>query len=263
MMKKLILSIAILLTTNAHAGGGGYAGATEFTQIMNNVELVMSTGELITQTSELAQQTMYQINQLNYIKARLSGNGPWFTKAMAIADLRRIVMQGQGIAAGSGNAAEDAANKVLDFASRCGSAVTYGATSSYPYAQIGAARCTGEAFKSWRKMNRDTIKNTIEATDLSASKFETEESTLDYLNSLNDNASGQTEVIQVGNRVAIEQTKQLQELRKMQIAQTNAINASLMTENQEKEDKQQVHNAVFGGSVPYEKRSVQTFTPGR
>lgn len=262
-MKKLILPIAVLLTANAHAGGGGFAGATELTQLMNNAELMVSTGEAITQTAELATQTMNQINQLNYIKQRLTGNGPWFTKAMAIADLRRVVMQGQGIAAGSGNAADDAANKVLDFATRCGSSVTYGANSASPYGKIGAARCTGDAFKSWRKTNRDTIKNTIEANDLSASKFETEESTMDYLNSLNDNAAGQHEVIQVGNRVAIEQTKQLQELRKMQIAQSNAINASLMTENQEKEDKQQVHNSVFGGDSGYQKRSVQTFTPGR
>jgi P-type conjugative transfer protein TrbJ len=262
MKKFLLVGCFAFSFANAYAGGGGFAGATEFTQLENNAELVVSSGELIAQTAEMAQQTMNQINQLNYIKQRLSGNGPWFTKAMAIADLRRIVAQGQGIAAGSGNAATDAANKFLDFSSRCGASVTFGASSSSPYGKIGAARCTGEAFKNWSQINRDTIKNTIEANDLSASKFETEESTMDYLDSLNNNAQGQHEVIQVGNRVAIEEVKQLQELRKMQIAQSNAINSNLMTTNQEKEDKQRIHEAVVGGGTEYQKRTVKQFTPG-
>jgi P-type conjugative transfer protein TrbJ len=260
-MKKIMALGLALAVSNAWAGGGGFAGASEVTQLMNNAELGVSTGELIVQTAEMAQQTYQQIQQLNYIKERLTGNGPWLTKAMAISDLRRIVVKGDAIAAGSGNAAADAANKILDYSVRCGASVQYGVRSSNPMGGIGAAKCSGNEFKKWRQTNRDTIKNTIEANDISASQFESEESTTDYLNSLNDNAAGQTAVTQVGNRVAIEQTKQLQELRKMQIAQNNAINSDMLGKNEEADHKNDVHRQMFESS--YQKGSnVRYFTPG-
>lgn len=264
MKKRLLASVLSVMFVNCvHAGSaGGFGGATEITQIMNNAELGASTGELMVQTASAAERTLTQINQLNYIKQRLNSNGPWYTKALAIVDLRRVVMQGQGIAAGSGNAAIDAANKFLDYAARCGSTVSYGATSKSPYGAIGAAKCSGNEFKKWQQVNRDTIKNTIEANDLSASKFETEESTLAYLDSLNNNVSGQTEVAQVGNRVAMEQVKQMQELRKMQLAQSNAINATMMSNNQEKEDKGEIHRGLFESDYQ-QGENVRYFKPGR
>lgn len=68
-MKKLQLFSAsfLILSFPAHAGGGAGGGATEVTQLLNHVELVMQVGEAVSTTAntlQTAQATMQMLRQL-------------------------------------------------------------------------------------------------------------------------------------------------------------------------------------------------------
>ena len=57
-VKKFLCVMACATSTlmapiQSNAGGGGFAGATEVTQLLNNVQLVMEYGESMKHTYEL------------------------------------------------------------------------------------------------------------------------------------------------------------------------------------------------------------------
>lgn len=66
-MKKLTVSLCFALSLPAHAGGGMTGGATEFTQILNHIELVAQVGEAVQTTAntlQTAHATMQMLRQL-------------------------------------------------------------------------------------------------------------------------------------------------------------------------------------------------------
>lgn len=67
-MKTLTLTLAAALSLPAHAGGGATGGATEVTQLLNHIELVMQVGEATQTTAntlQTAQATMQMLRQLS------------------------------------------------------------------------------------------------------------------------------------------------------------------------------------------------------
>lgn len=96
-MIKLItiaLAMAGAFATSAHAGAMT-GGATEITQIMNHVELVMQVSEAINTTSNTlmtAQATMQQLRQLPQ-SVTDSMNGPALEKVRAMAEAYRVMSQ--------------------------------------------------------------------------------------------------------------------------------------------------------------------------
>ncbi|MHB1351738.1 MAG: hypothetical protein ACYCWA_00320 [Thiobacillus sp.] len=90
--------LATLAASPAHAGAMT-GGATEITQIMNNIELVMQVGEAVETTSNTlmtAQSTMQQLRQLPQ-SVTDSMNGPALEKVRAMADAYRVMSQAQGV----------------------------------------------------------------------------------------------------------------------------------------------------------------------
>lgn len=67
---KKILSVVACATgmlavpMQSNAGGGGFGGATEITQLLNNTQLVMEYGESVKHTYELARQSYMDAQQL-------------------------------------------------------------------------------------------------------------------------------------------------------------------------------------------------------
>lgn len=100
MRSRAITPLALTLATlapPAHAGAMT-GGATEITQIMNHVELVMQVSEAINTTSNTlmtAQATMQQLRQLPQSVAD-SMNGPALEKVRAMAEAYRVMSQARG-----------------------------------------------------------------------------------------------------------------------------------------------------------------------
>ena len=109
-----ILSCTIAATPAAAGGGGAIGGgATEWTQILNNSELIAmvgkSTQQINNQITQIAQLSQQIQNQLKIYENMLQNTAQlpqhiWGQVERDLNQLRNLVGQGQGIAFSMGNA---------------------------------------------------------------------------------------------------------------------------------------------------------------
>ena len=199
--------IAVSLPVGARASGA-LVGATEFTQILNNAELIALGGQNAEQIANQVKQITNQVEQIaNQIRIyenmlqntlRLPEH-IWGQAQQDLANLQNIVSQGQGMAFSMGS---------LDDVLRL----------RFPsYEDLRGATPTGEAFstayQSWSDTNRDTIGGTLAAAGLTADQFATEEKTMVRLRAQSQSADGQMKALQVGHQIATQQIEQMQKLR--------------------------------------------------
>lgn len=98
--RTLTITLALVLAAPAHAGGGMTGGATEWTQIMNNMELVQQVGEAVNTTSNTlmtAQSTMQMLRQLPESVVNEAMGGLPVEKVQAMADAYRVMSQATGV----------------------------------------------------------------------------------------------------------------------------------------------------------------------
>lgn len=100
MRRRTLTIITVILSAPAHAGGGLTGGATEWTQIMNNMELVQQVGEAVNTTSNTlmtAQSTMQMLRQLPESVVNEAMGGLPVEKVQAMADAYRVMSQATGV----------------------------------------------------------------------------------------------------------------------------------------------------------------------
>ena len=208
-----ILSVG--LTGTAHAGAAA-GGATEWTQILNNVQLIDLAGTNIEQVGQNAQQIAHQItqieNQLAQYQTMLQNlerlpDNIW---GDAVADLNRLqhlVQQGEGIAFSMGGL-----DDVLK--DRFGSYADFSGNLPEDFSSI---------WDSWSQTNRDTIAGTLAGANLTAEQFQNEASTMAQLQRQSESAVGQMQALQVGHSIAGQQVEQMQKLRGLLSQQTTMM----------------------------------------
>ncbi|WP_454011606.1 P-type conjugative transfer protein TrbJ [Aquamicrobium terrae] len=194
--------------SNAQASVGGFGGATEWTQILNNTELVSLVGSSaeqvqnqITQITQLAEQIQ---NQLKIYENMLQNtltlpNHIWGQVESDLMRLQSLVNQGQGIAFSMGNVDDVLRQRFQSFAD-FKSGLANGQTFSSSY-------------QDWSDTNRDTIASTLRAAGLTAEQFGSEEATMNQLRSMSESSVGQMQALQVGHEIAAQQVAQAQKLR--------------------------------------------------
>lgn len=108
-LSVLIFSAMISAThpTQAGGGGGGFFGATEFTQILNNAELIAIGGQnaqqIAHQVTQISNQVQQIANQIQIYQNMLQNTLKlpeqiWGQAEQDLLALQSIVQQGQGIA---------------------------------------------------------------------------------------------------------------------------------------------------------------------
>ena len=144
--------LSVSTVSNAEASVGGLGGATEWTQILNNTELVSLVGSSaeqvqnqITQITQLAEQIQ---NQLRIYENMLQNtltlpNNIWGQVESDLMRLQSLVNQGQGIAFSMGNVDDVLRQRFQSFAD-FKSGLANGQTFSSSY-------------QDWSDTNRDTI----------------------------------------------------------------------------------------------------------
>jgi P-type conjugative transfer protein TrbJ len=237
--------VFIPLSIRASLAGGGAlgGGATEWTQILNNGELVHLVGQStrqinnqITQISQLAQQIQ---NQLNIYKTMLQNTAQlpshvWGEVQNDLNRLRAVVSQGQGIAFSMGNA-----DDVLK--QRFGSYADF-KTNLPDNASFSSA------YQTWSSTNRDTIGGTLRAANLTAEQFGSEEGTMSQLRAMSENADGQMKALQVGHEIAAQEVAQIQKLRGL-VSQQMTMMATWYQSKQSEKDLSQARRQEFFKSV--------------
>lgn len=99
MIRRFLVSIAFAFPASGAHAGAATGGATEVTQIMNNIELVMQVSEAVNTTSNTlmaAQATMQQLRQLPQ-SVTASINGPALEKVRAMAEAYQVMSQAHGV----------------------------------------------------------------------------------------------------------------------------------------------------------------------
>lgn len=229
-VRPLIIAAA-LVQVPAHASGGGMAGATEPTQIMNNIQLIASYAEHIQQTTTQIQQ--YQTMLKNLVQMTpsqlLDQSAQKLFKDQnmlkAFKDLRRIVVAGQ-------STSYTLANIDQQFK---GMHPGYKAKINFQ-----------NAYRDWSDNTLDSVKNALTLVTAHADDFDNEQSMVDELLSKSQTAQGQLQALQAGNAVGVQMVGQLQKLRQLQMAQVQAQNAFISGQQSENDSRKTGLDKVFG-----------------
>ncbi|WP_404406905.1 P-type conjugative transfer protein TrbJ [Pelagibacterium halotolerans] len=244
--REALASVLIVasLTGPAYAGGS-IMGATEFTQILNNGELIALGGQNAEQIANQVTQITNQVEQIqNQLKmyqnmldniAKLPDH-VWGEAMQNLNQLQSVVQQGQGIAFSMGN---------LDDVLR---------DRFQSYADFQSGLPNGEDFSStyetWSDTNRDTIAGTLAAAGLTAEQFSTEESTMSQLRSQSQSAIGQMQALQVGHEIAAQQVGQMQKLRGLVSQQMTMMGTWYSSEQAERDLAQARRDEFFSSTAP-------------
>jgi P-type conjugative transfer protein TrbJ len=248
MAKRFLMTIRLLTTTvlatstllPGPASAFPFPGqATEWTQLLNNAELVGLAGQSaeqiqnqVTQIGQLAAQIQ---NQLRIYENMLQNTQllPDHVWGQAEADLRRLqqlVEQGDGIAFSMANVDNVLKQRFQSF-SEFATGLRDGTSFS-------------DSYQSWSDTNRGTIAATLKAAGLTSEQFSSEEATMSQIRTMSESAVGQMQALQVGHDIAAQQVAQAQKLRGL-VSQQVAMMATWYQSEQAARDLAQARRQSF------------------
>ena len=223
--------ISVSTVSNAQAGVGGLGGATEWTQILNNTELVSLVGSSAEQIQN--QLKIYE----NMLQNTLTlPNHIWGQVESDLMRLQSLVNQGQGIAFSMGNVDDVLRQRFQSFAD-FKSGLANGQTFSSSY-------------QDWSDTNRDTIASTLRAAGLTAEQFGSEEATMNQLRSMSESSVGQMQALQVGHEIAAQQVAQAQKLRGLVSQQVTMMGTWYQSEQAARDLAQNRREEFFNSTAP-------------
>ena len=220
-------------------------GATEFTQLLNNGELVSLVGQSgtqitnqVTQISQLAQQIE---NQLEIYRNMLQNTAQlpehtWGQVEQDLSQLQSVVNQGQGIAFSAGNIDDVLRQRFQSFADF---------QSGLPDNQSFSSM-----YQDWSSTNRDTVLGTLKAAGLTANQFSDEQSTMAQLQTMSESADGQLKALQVGHEIAAQQVAQMQKLRGLVAQQTTMMGTWYQSQQAEQDLSEARRQQFFKATTP-------------
>jgi len=235
-MKRFLVTVAgsLWLSSSAFAGGA-VAGATEPTQIMNNIQLVLSYVEQAQQTTTQLQQYQTMLtNLMRLTPSNLLGQASqqlWQDQGMAQAfsNLRKIVVNGQNIAYTMANMDSQFKNM-------------------HPgYGNFGNGTDFFRSYQGWSDNTLGQVKNAVAMVTTHSENFATEEGMVQELANASNSAQGQLQAVQAGNQIGVAMVGQMQKLRQLQMAQMQAQNAYLAGQQSAADTKTQGTEKVYGG----------------
>lgn len=229
--------------------------ATEWTQLLNNGELVAlvgkSTEQITNQMTQIAQLAEQIQNQIRMYENMLQNTAQlpfhvWSQVENDLNRLRGLVAQGEGIAFSMSNADDVLRQRFQS------------------YGEFKTGLADGQTFSSsyeeWSTTNRDTIAGTLKAAGLTAEQFSSEEATMSSLRSMSESADGQMKALQVGHQIAAEQVGQVQKLRGL-IAQQTTMMATWFQSDQADKDLAQLRRERFFNAAQPGVRGGQAMEP--
>lgn len=197
---------ALVFSPSAQAGA--VVGATEMTQIANNIELVMQYIQQMESYAAQLRQWELQINQFgNQVQNTLNFPAQvWGRIQYDLQGVARIAQAGKALAYSASNLGDKF-------------------TMTYKGFQYPAGFNYKREYAAWSKTSMDTIKGAMDAIGLQASHFVNEDATMQQLQEMSLSSEGQMQALQVGAQIAGEQVLQLQKLRQLMMTQATAENA--------------------------------------
>lgn len=208
-----VAPVSPLMTPSLNATA--IVGATEPTQIMNNIELggigLSEIDQLTTQISQLATMIQqYETMLLNMVKMPFAA---WGNVIDCINKVKDLAATAQGFAYTLGNLDEEFKAAHPDFESYIN-----GRSSTKP-ADFAAQ------YQKWGQSVNEAAKAAIKTAGYNLDGIKSDADFMEVLQKQSDNASGQLDAIQAGNQFAGFLNQQMIQLRSLAATQNNAINA--------------------------------------
>ncbi|MBO9422796.1 P-type conjugative transfer protein TrbJ [Labrenzia sp. R4_2] len=234
------------LAQPALAGGGGITGATEFTQILNNSELIALGGQNAEQIANQVQQIGNQIqmieNQISIYENMLQNtlslpDQVWGEVEQNLNQLQSLVQKGQGLAFSMGNLDDTLKQRFQSYAEFDKNSLPDGQSFSTMY-------------QGWSDTNRDTISSTLNAAGYTSDQFATEEDIMRQLRQHSQTAEGQKQALQVGHEIAAQQVEQMQKLRGLVSQQMTMMGTWYQSEQTKSDLAQSKREKFFGTTKP-------------
>jgi P-type conjugative transfer protein TrbJ len=252
--KQVLPLIAVCVVASAHSfahAGGSVAGATEYTQISNNLQLARGY-------VQQAQQTVNQINQYKTMLQNLQRMTPsallgaaasalWKDKNMdkTFKDIRSIVVGGQNLALGLGN---------LDSTFR----------KLHPgYGGYGGSSNFNQLYAGWSDNTLSAVKNSLALISAHSDNFATEEKMVKELQDRSASATGQLEALQAGQDISLAMVGQLQQLRQLQMQQMQTQNAYLGSQQSQADVSNDAMQKFVNGVGRTRVRSAEEIEAGK
>ncbi len=217
--KAVMLALAgSMVMGTAQAGSVmGNGGATEVTQILNNVQLVQETAQTYQQIQQLAQQLQYMQSQLQNLVT--APQQIWGQAQADLTQLTQLVSQGQALGYALGNIDQTFAAKYPGYTQSLG--------TNY-----------SQASQSWIQTSLDSFRSALDSAGLQSSQFATEQAALQSIQNISAGSPGALQAIQAGNMIANAQVTQLQKLRQLTMAQMQAQEAYMSQKVQQQASTQ-------------------------
>lgn len=222
---SLSIPLAAFMLPKTASAMGLIAGATEPTQIMNNIELVMQYVTQVQQYATQLENLQNDIQQLETMMKNLESlpSGAWNHFIGQMVNLKNIVQESEAITFAASN---------LDSKFNA----MYPGYSGYETmaAQLLNPRTTSftDHYKKINKSMRDNINGQLKSLNLQMQDFETDASTISTLQQQSRNADGNLKVLQAANEIALHQTEENKKLRWTLMTQANTQAAWVSAQNE-------------------------------
>lgn len=231
--QKLTAGVAMcgLLTLGApppaRAGGlSPYPLASELTQILNNVQLVLQYSQQVEQYYTQLNQYERQIKDGTIIGTQFFG-----PIRSDLTGLQSVVQRGNSLSYAMGNLDSQFTSKFA--------ALGYAPTTSY------ASR-----YAQWSKTSMDTTQSALDAAGLQGQQLSSEQDLVEQLQDMSQNSDGQLKAIQVGSQIAAMQVQELMKLRQLMMADMQS-KAAFQAQQISQNDEANRSLGFFGSSDVY------------
>jgi P-type conjugative transfer protein TrbJ len=188
--------------------------ATELTQYANNLQLAAQYAKQIDQYRNQLEQWDEMLKQ----GAKLDVF-QWTQAAQTLRDLSTVVQQGRALAYSTRDLGGAFNDRFQD----------------YQREDV----LFDDLLDDWAETSMDSIKGAMLAANRQADEFESEEEVFAEFRNLSSSVDGQMEAISVGNQIAVEQAVQMQKLRQLMMAQMQAQNAYMASDQAREEETRQ------------------------
>ena len=225
MKKVLACTVAVsllFLGVPTPMNAGVVAGvATEWTQILNHVQLVMNYIRMGVQLQIEMQQLSEQLKQGKGLPSQIFGS-----IQQDLGQLAQVVQGGQALAYSMGNLDAQFRNTFPGYSSR---------TSGY-----------FNDYKKWSQTSLDTTLSTLRAAGLQGQQLNNAQAVLAKLRTMSMSAGGQMEAAQVGNQIAEQQVEQLMALRQLMLVDLQSKQAYQAEQIQKEQADKAALEQLFG-----------------
>lgn len=202
---------------NAHAGGGGFAGSLEATQLLNNAELVAIYASEIEQ---LAQQLQMYLNMVQN-----TANLPIQMWSSVESDLSALVLAVSSVS-GVVNATESAMSQV-----------------EHQFGNGALLDNYQDRLKSWTQGVNNQIGVALQNMGVNANRIPSRQQALTQIQAASQSATGRMQVLQAGNQIAGLMVNEMQSLHGTILSAEQArLNATIVQENREFQDREGLKN---------------------